>query len=154
MGVVSIKNEDTPPALKVVQAIVLVDLFQLCNFLASISLFAVRQWKSLSEYDEILCADRWKLWHFTSNHRAYCTKSQDNFNSSSDSIIEVSQHVSGHVLSEQQKYRKAFKMAQTLSQQLSTFGMRDFNEGMEVLQSVSTLWQKEKKVIVEEATGI
>ena len=130
-----------------------------CGFVSAMQLpckhiFAVRQWKSLSEYDEILCADRWKLWHFTSNHRAYCTKSQDNFNSSSDSIIEVSQHVSGHVLSEQQKYRKAFKMAQTLSQQLSTFGMRDFNEGMEVLQSVSTLWQKEKKVIVEEATGI
>ena len=53
------------------------------------------------------------------------------------------------VLSEQQKYRKAFKIAQNLCQQLSTFGMRDFNEGVEVLQSVGHLWELGKKVLLE-----
>ena len=57
------------------------------------------------------------------------------------------------ILSQQQKYRKGFKVAQKLCQQLSNFGMRDFNEGMEVLQSVASLWNLGKKVIVQEATG-
>ena len=71
--------------------------------------------------------------------------------------VDISTHISepaSAVLSEQQKYRKAFKVAQNLCQQLSTFGMRDFNEGIEVLQSVASLWDGGKKVFVREATGI
>ena len=71
--------------------------------------------------------------------------------------IDISTHISepaSAILSEQQKYRKAFKVAQNLCQQLSTFGMRDFNEGIEVLQSVASLWDGGKKVFVREATGI
>ena len=71
--------------------------------------------------------------------------------------INISMHISepaSAVLSEQQKYRKAFKVAQNLCQQLSTFSMHDFNEGLEILQSVSSLWDGGKKVFVREATGI
>ena len=71
--------------------------------------------------------------------------------------VNISTHISepaSAVLSEQQKYRKAFKVAQNLCQQLSTLYMRDFNEGIEVLQSVSSLWDGGKKVFVREATGI
>ena len=35
----------------------------------------------------------------------------------------------------------------------STFGMCDFNEGMEVLRLVGCLWDGGKKVLVGEATG-
>ena len=58
------------------------------------------------------------------------------------------------VLSEQQKYRKSFNIGQRLCQQLSTFGMHDFNEGTEVLQSIAHLWEKGKKVVIGEAAGI
>lgn len=70
--------------------------------------------------------------------------------------IDISMHISepaSAVLSEQQKYRKVFKVAQSLCQRLSTFGMHDFNEGIDVLQSVASLWDGGKKVLVREATG-
>lgn len=132
-----------------------------CGFVSAMKLpcrhiFAVRQYKSLSEFDEALCADRWKLQYFINNHRAYqhadsgCDQDLD---FSGENNIEITHHVSEPILSEMQKYRKAFKIAQTLSQQLSSFGMRDFNDGIEVLQAVSHLWEKGKKVFVEEATG-
>ena len=37
-------------------------------------------------------------------------------------------------------------------QRLFTFGMHDFNEGRDVLQSVASLWDGGKKVLVREAT--
>ena len=64
------------------------------------------------------------------------------------SSIEISQHVTEPILSEQQKYRKAFQVAQSLSQQLSTFGMRDFTDGLETLESLSRIWGKGKRAIV------
>lgn len=118
-------------------------------------ILAVRMSHSLSEYDESLCAERWKLQHFLSNHRAYMYLPNDSSGNDADSI-NISTHIfepASAVLSEQQKYRKAFKVAQNLCQQLSTFGMRDFNEGIEVLQSVASLWDGGKKVFVWEATG-
>ena len=134
-----------------------------CEFVSAMKLpcrhiFAVRRSKSISEFDEDLCANRWKLQYFISNHHAYrfadgAGGGQDSEFSAEDNI-EVSQHVSEPILSETQKYRKAFKIAQSLSQQLSTFGMHDFNDGVEVLQAVSHIWGKGKKAFVEEATGI
>ena len=115
-------------------------------------IFAVRQSKSVSEYDETLCADRWKLRYFVSKHRVY--QSAESGQDLDSSSIEISQHVSEPILSEQQKYRKAFQVAQSLSQQLSTFGMRDFNDGLETLESLSRIWGKGKKAIVEELSGI
>lgn len=113
-------------------------------------ILAVRMSHSLSEYNESLCAERWKLQHFLSNHRAYMHLPNDSSGNDADSI-NISTHIfepASAVLSEQQKYRKAFKVAQNLCQQLSTFGMRDFNEGIEVLQSVASLWDGGKKVFV------
>ena len=88
-----------------------------------------------------------------SNHRAYLPS--DTSGSDVDGI-NISTHIpepASAVLSEQQKYKKAFKIAQNLCQKLSTFGMCDFNEGMEVLHSVGRLWDGGKKVLVGEATG-
>ena len=130
-----------------------------CGFVSAMQLpcrhiFAVRKCHSLPEYDESLCTERWKLRYFLSNHHAYLP------NNSSDSDVDsmdISMHFSepaSAVLSEQQKYRKAFKVAQNLCQQLSTFGMGGFNEGMEVLLSVASLWGEGKKVFIREATGM
>ena len=119
-----------------------------CGFVSSMLLpckhiLAVRMSYSLPEYDESFCAERWKLRHFLSNHRAYSPSN------SSGSDVDGSD-VDGI----KQKYRKAFKVAQNLCQQLSTFSNHDFNEGLEILQSVASLWDGGKKVFVREATGI
>ena len=135
-----------------------------CGFVSAMKLpckhiFAVRAAKSLSEYEESLCAERWTLQHF-SHHRAYLPTDSGGGSDTSEPV-STQPHVSLYtsepvstVLSEQQKYRKAFKIAQNLCQQLSTFGMRDFNEGVEVLQLVGHLWEQGKKVFVGEATGM
>ena len=120
-----------------------------CNSLVSTFWLFVYTSHSHPEYDESLCAERWKLRHFLSNHRAYLPN--DSSGSDADGI-DISTHISepaSAVLSEQQKYRKAFKVAQNLCQQLSTFGMHDFNEGIEVLQSVASLWDGGKKFLFE-----
>ena len=138
-----------------------------CGFVSAMKLpckhiFAVRASKSLSEYEESLCAERWTLQHFTSHHRAYLPTDSGGGSDTSEpgstqphvSLLQYTSEPVSTVLSEQQKYRKAFKIAQNLCQQLSTFGMRDFNEGVEVLQSVGHLWELGKKVFVGEATGM
>lgn len=127
-----------------------------CGFVSAMQLpckhiLAVRKSLSLSVYDESLCANRWHVQYFLGNHNAYLPNDM-NDDSGADHGIEISTHTSA-VLSEQQKYRKAFKVAQRLCQQVSTFGMRDFNEGLDVLQSVANLWNEGKKVSVGEATS-
>ena len=129
-----------------------------CGFVSALQLpcrhiFAVRTSYSLPEYDESLCAERWKLQHILNNHRAYLP-----IDSSATEVdsIDISTHISepsSAILSEQQKYRKVFKITQNLCQKLSTFGMSDFNEGIQVLQSVGSLWDGGRKVFVQEATG-
>ena len=129
----------------------------LCGFVFAMQLpckriLAVRTSHSL--HDESLCAERWKLRHFLSNHHTYLPN--DSSGSDADAI-NISKHFSesaSAVLSEQQKYRKVFKVAQNLCQQLFSFGMRDFNKRIEVLQSEASLWDGGKKVFVREATGI
>lgn len=129
-----------------------------CGFVSAMQLpckhiLAVRMSHSLSVYDESLCANRWHVQYFLGNHHAYLPNDVSG-GSDADCGIDISTHVcepTSAVLSEQQKYRKAFKVAQKLCQQVSTFGMRDFTEGLEVLQSVANLWDQGKKVSVEEA---
>ena len=66
-------------------------------------------------------------------------------------FAEHSSHDSGsQVLSEQEKYRKAFKVAQSLAQKVSCLGMCDFEEGLTVLNSVASLWNEDKKVLIRE----
>ena len=118
----------------------------------------MRRRKVISEYDETLCAERWKLQHFIDNHRVYRKNELENQfspqylqDSSSIEFAEHSSHESrSRVLSEQEKYRKAFKVAQSLAQRVSCFGMRDFEEGLSVLNSVASLWDDGKKVIVSD----
>ena len=127
-----------------------------CGFVSSMLLpcrhiFAVRKHTGLTEYDESLCAERWKLSHFTQHHRVYCQPSEAN----SQAVIEIFEHVSSPsssnvVLSEQQKYRKAFKIAQVLSQELSSFGMRDFTEGIKGLEAIKSAWENGKRIRVYE----
>ena len=99
--------------------------------------------------DESLCAKRWKLQYFLSNHHAYLP---NNLSDSDVDSMDISMHFSepaSAVLLEQQKYRKTFKVAQNLCQQLS-----GFDEGMKVLLSVASLWGEGKKVFVREVTGM
>ena len=54
-------------------------------------ILAVRMSHSLPEYDESLCAERWILGYFLSNHRAYLPN--DSSGSDADGI-DISTHIS------------------------------------------------------------
>ena len=133
-----------------------------CGFVSSMKLpcrhiLAVRTAYSLPVFDESLCAQRWKLQHFFSHHQAYLPADSSGNSADCDDALDISTCIfepKSTVLSEQQKYKKAFKVAQNLCQQLSTFGMHDFIEGMQVLQSVASLWNGGKRIHIQEATGI
>ncbi len=117
----------------------------------------MRRHKSITEYDETLCAERWKLQHFIENHRVY--NNEPNHSSLEENqdfpIVQVTKQSSSHtsvsrVYSEQEKYRKSFKIAQSIAQKLSCFGMQDFEEGMHVLTTIVNLWDEGKKAVVKE----
>ena len=75
----------------------------------------------LNNNDGALCADRWKLEYFVQNHRVY---NKNEFEDQQESTsVEFAEHISSkgsqsRVLTEQEKYRKAFKVAQSLRRSL------------------------------------
>ena len=52
------------------------------------------------------------------------------------------------VLTEQEKYKKAFQVAQSLAQHLSSLGMKEFEEGFQVLKEIKSKWDEGKKLSV------
>ena len=67
-----------------------VDLSLQCNHVGTF--FAVRKCHSLlPEYDESLCAERWKLQYFLSNHHAYLP---NNLSNSDVDSMDISMHFS------------------------------------------------------------
>ena len=129
-----------------------------CIFTSSMKLpcrhvFATRRHKSLSEYHEDLCADRWKLQHFLQNHHIF---QNDTDSHMSEVMVDtIPCEPAPKVLTEQEKYKKAFQVTQCLAQQLSTVGMKDFEEGLELLKSIKSRWDEGKKLIVTDLdTGL
>ena len=52
------------------------------------------------------------------------------------------------VLTEQEKYKKAFQIAQHLAQHLSSLGMKEFEEGLQVLKIIKSKWEEGKKLTI------
>ena len=130
-----------------------------CTFTKSMKLpcrhiFATRRHKGLSEYTEDACAERWKLDHFLAHHRVFQTSSfletDDNELATGIEVIGLDQGCPSRILTEQEKYKKAFQVAQSLAQQLSSLGMNEFREALSVLQTIKSMWDVGKKVVVVE----
>ena len=132
-----------------------------CGFVSAMRLpcrhiLYMRRCRNISEYDESLCAERWKLQHFIDNQRVFVRDEiEDEPNHEELYSIDVIQDnvaiktsCRTRTLTEQEKYRKAFKVTQSLAQQISTLGMPDFEEGLLVLDKISSLWSKGKRVDV------
>jgi len=58
------------------------------------------------------------------------------------------------ILSQQDKYRKAFHVAQRLSGVVSESPMREFNEKMQVLKRLLNLWEQGDEVVLQRASDI
>ena len=80
-----------------------------------------------SLYDEALCADRWEIKHYKKCHRALNPSIEtpnDNF-----AVLEPFVLTSNvRTMTEQEKYKKAFKTLQAVAKQMSHYGTEDFLE--------------------------
>ena len=83
---------------------------------------------------------------FLQNHHVF---QNDTDSHMSEVVVDtISSEPASKVLTEQEKYKKAFQVTQCLAQQLSTVGMKDFEEDLELLKSIKSRWDEGKKLIV------
>ena len=92
--------------------------------------------KGLPQYHENLCADRWKLQYFLSNHQISQNHQGDVFEPEVAVDMVQSDPKPSKALTEQEKYKKAFQVAQRLAQHLSSVGMKEFEEGFQLLKTI------------------
>ena len=97
-------------------------------------------------YSSDLCATRWTLAYYRSNHRVMADPNLD-FDDSSLNISEAHTKTKP-ILSQHDKYRKAFHVAQKLSTVVSESPMREFKEKLAVLEKLLELWEQGNEVIV------
>ncbi|XP_038062975.1 uncharacterized protein LOC119733644 [Patiria miniata] len=134
-----------------------------CSFFTSMQLpcrhiFAVRLSKDLPVYDASLCPERWTLAYYYKNHRVYMddtrSEHQEQQNECDVTVHSTANHSQRKaVLSEQQKYKKAFTVCQSIAQIMSQFGMRDFKRNMDVLMDMQKCLSARKTVNVVEIDG-
>ena len=124
-----------------------------CVFSSSMKLpcrhiLATRCHKGLPQYHENLCASRWRLNYFLSNHRALYNHQDDVFEPEVVVDMVHNDPEPTKVLTEQEKYKKAFQVAQLLAQHLSSVGMKEFEEGFQLLKTIKLKWDEGKKLSI------
>lgn len=130
-----------------------------CGFHKSMQLpcrhiFAVRHRCEVDLYSSDLCATRWTLAYYRSNHRVMADQNPDSdFDDSSLNISEVHMKTKP-ILSQHDKYRKAFHVAQKLSTVVSESPMREFDEKLAVLEKLLKLWEQGHKVVLTNASEV
>ena len=114
-----------------------------CKFFTSMKLpcrhiVASKNHAGESLYDEAICADRWKIKHYKECHRVL---NPSIGNPDEHSVVlepTVLKSTNVHTMTEQQKYREAFKTLQAVAEQMSHFGTEDFLANMEALKALQT----------------
>jgi hypothetical protein len=115
-----------------------------CTFFTSMKLpcrhiIASKKHAVKSLYDETLCADRWQIRHYKKSHTVL-NPSTANPLSEDHSLLELSvlKSCNKRTMTEQEKYREAFKTLQGVAERMSHFGTDDFLANMETLKTLQT----------------
>lgn len=127
-----------------------------CTFRKSMLLpcrhiFAVRAASNVDLYCPELCACRWTLAYYHSNHRVLAEPGL----SANDSMITVTpeQVVSTkRILSQNEKYQKAFRVTQKLTSILAEAPMRQFDGKLASLQKLVQVWENGSNAIIQEVS--
>jgi zinc finger SWIM domain-containing protein 3 len=127
-----------------------------CTFRKSMQLpcrhiLAVRSVSELDLYCAELCACRWTLAYYHSNHRVLAESTSD-----FDSSLTINEHAvrTKPILSQHDKYRKAFRITQKLTSIVSEAPMREFEEKLESLKRIVHMWETGSQVILQDAAEI
>ena len=108
---------------------------------------ATRSHKGLQGYDENLCTDQWKLQHFLMSHQTSLNQQCDSFEHKV--AVDIIHHDTidpSKVLTEQEKHKTAFQVARSLAQHYSSLGMREYEEGLQVLKEIKLKWDEGKNL--------
>ena len=130
-----------------------------CAFFSSMRLpckhiFSVRNYLKLPLYDESLCATRWTLHYYKTNHRIYgsleSSESNNYYNDDEAVTTELENCKRKRTLTEQQKYRKAHDVLVSIAQIISEQGQTEFDYSMQVLTTLRDYLQERRNVVVAE----
>jgi len=128
-----------------------------CTFRKSMQLpcrhiFAVRNHSKTDLYSSDLCATRWTLAYYRSNHRIMAEPDSD----FSDSVLSTSEVCvkTKPILSQNDKYRKAYHITQRLAAVVSEAPMREFNGKVAVLEKLLYMWEQGNEVILSNANDV
>ena len=111
-------------------------------------ILAVRSDLKLDLYSPDLCAMRWTLNYYHTNHRILTTNHYD-YGDNSFNVSEMTSCRPSPILSQQEKYRKAFRVAQKLASLVSEAPMREFDQKLETLKTVMHTWEQGTEVTVQ-----
>lgn len=129
-----------------------------CSFHKSMQLpcrhiFAVRSHLTLDLFSPELCGIRWSLAYYCSSHRVLVTGDDSGNNTAAEALTIFQNPPSTHqVLSQHEKYRKAYHVTQKLASLASEAPMREFGEQLATLEKLFALWQNGSQAVVVEAS--
>jgi len=118
-----------------------------CSFRKTMQLpcrhiFAVRRRCGLSLVDPKLCAVRWALQYYKSSNRVLCASDSSHCEDARSSVdVSVVQPSTKSILSQQEKYRKAYHVTQKLASLASEAPMREFGEKLKYLEKILSIWE-------------
>lgn len=118
----------------------IVALIQPCRHI-----FSFRHHAKLDIFEPSLCATRWTRHYYKSSHRVFSYTSDKSIDVS---ISTVNRLQTARVLSQHDKYRKAFPISQKLANLASYISMREFSYAVECLESIVKAWEQGKRVTV------
>ena len=120
-----------------------------CGFFKAKSLpcrhiFALRRYLKADLYNNQLCPLRWTREYFQKSHRVFCPYRYHVPDVTVNTINSLSK-----ILSQQEKYRKVYSIAQKLADIASDISSREFGYAVECLKQIVTAWEQGKRVVVE-----
>ena len=118
-----------------------------CSFRKTMQLpcrhiFAIRKRCEIPMFDPSLCPARWTFQYYKSSNRVLCDNALP-YNGDVESSVDVSvvHLISKPILSQQEKYRKAFHASQKLASLASEAPMRKFNKKLRCLEEIARIWE-------------
>ncbi|XP_052063113.1 uncharacterized protein LOC127702849 [Mytilus californianus] len=134
-----------------------------CNFRKSMGLpckhiFFARLLISIDLFGAELCVGRWTRSYYRENTRLISpmVSPSKTFGNIPNKVSNVSQVIDPRintVLSENQKYKKAFFVAGKLAAACSAVGMKEFMSRMKLLKEIEELWKNNHTVEVEDSSS-
>ena len=115
-----------------------------CGFCKAMQLpcrhiFSLRRQLQLNLFEKQLCGVRWTRDYYKSSHRVFSY----NHNLPSDVVVtRAGDKETSKVLSECEKYRKAFTIAQKLASVASHLSMRSFQYGIHCIEQIVNAWEQ------------